>query len=450
MTQTNTIRNNEIPYSESSDDLNEMDGTGWVSMEDEGGSDEVGGDGYSSSGDLGSYLRDLQGMLNDSKLSSTQRREVLRQILSLSGRVSRAERMNPRAAETELSKIDAEIAKLEAKIAGTPQKTEGTSETGDDMGSTDGEAVDYKKLKKDLEDAIEDIESRSNLSDDEKIELKTPLEKHLTDLGIAEKGKKEIDAEQIQEDIATAKEATEAQDAYAPGVKVLAQNFGLEPEMIKAKAEQKGMDLANLPSPPTKAVLEFLAELSPELKTQFDKVEDAINSRITSIQQYHTAAANIADANDDSTTDSDSHDVSAWQALYDAKHFQDKESKNVMEAMKAVVATLTPLLKALYPGQEIKAVEPSGAAGWQKIEAEYKVADKIQIGGVTLDLFNNIEGTLDPKTTADNDLDVHIPTINYDAEGAGEWSPPKLNTYGETQAFNQYDKDAGGVGFIPW
>jgi len=333
----------------------------------------------------------------------------------------------------------ADLTHLEAKILGQPDAGAVDPVTGEAAAPT----VDLKQLKKDLEKAIDDIDGRTNLTDDEKIELKAELERMLTELDMAKDNPEEVDIEGIQAAIAESKKQADELDAYTPGAKGLSKAFDMTPEQLRGKAEAKGIDIDSFSIPPTVEQMKFLAELSPELQAAFKKVEDALNERTKSYENNFQAALSTNDANDNSTTDTDNADMKPWQTLFDLKHFQDPKSMDVMAAMREAVQALIPIFQALFPGQEVKAVEASGSSGWQKTEADYKAADKIQIGSVTIDLFNNKDGKILSSTTADADIDIGIPAICADGEGDGEWDPPDLQTYGEAQPGVNWYGDGG-------
>jgi Phosphopantothenoylcysteine synthetase/decarboxylase len=239
-------------------------------------------------------------------------------------------------------------------------------------------------------------------------------------------------------------EATEL-GAYPTGVAALADALSMDPAELKVP---KGMNLEKPPNPPTPDFLKKLAELSPELQAAFEQVEAAVNDRVKFYElNLHDAKA-INDANDNSTTDSDATDMGPWQNLFNLRHFQDEKSKTVKDAMQAAVKALIPVLQSLYPELEVKAVEANSETGWKKTEAEFKAADKITIGGNTIDLFNNQDGSLQSGGVFESDIKIDIPAVKYDNEGNGQWSVPSFETYGDKQpGHSNYDDDAGGSDF---
>lgn len=399
-----------------------------------------------SATELRSQLSHLNELLKTTK-DVQGRDKITAEIKSLGKKIDVAVGIsNEKKQATEFSSILAVISHVEAEILGKPEGPAGNGLEGDQGNS----GIDSKQLKQDLQKAIDDIKKRKNLTDDEKVELRTPLEKDLNQIDIAKGDLSKLDPNQIQGDIEEAKKNADEQDAYSPALKSLAKATDLDPEAIKAKAEAAGIDFNKLQNPPSseelKKVLDFLVKNVPSLKDQFKAVEDAINARNQNYEKIHTTAQSISDANHASTTDQDNTDLNSWQQLYNYQFHQDDDSIKVTKAMNEAMGSLEPLLQAIYGEQSVKQVEVNGVSGWQKQDQEYKVADQISIGGTTFDLFNNTTGKLQTSTTPDQEQILGIPTIWHDGEGDGEWDPSAtvtgMNTYGSAKPSVQVYDDS--------
>jgi hypothetical protein len=377
-------------------------------------------------------LRDLQGTMSESDYKAFQ------------GRINATTGMSPERAAQELSAIAEEL-----NMIANPQGSV------DEMSGEDGEApVDNEEhakavddFKDDLEDYRDDIMSMENLTEEEKTTFAAQVDTMINEIELAEKDPAklaEIDVESLKADLDEIKGQVDAGNLHSQGVKGLADLAGMTPEELAAKAEAAGIDLSNLSLPPPMQLFDFLKEISPELKSKLEAVETAMNERAKFYETNKQAADSQNSSNSRSSTDTDNTDTTPWQNLYNLKYHQDEKSKAVMDAMKSVMDTMSPLLEALYPGQDVKPVESSGLSGWEKTHADYAIADQISIGGTVIDLFNDVDGKIQPTSTlTETEVAIEIPKIAADGEGDGEWHPPSLQTYGESQVGNDWYKDGG-------
>lgn len=375
----------------------------------------------------------LRAKLHDLEISPAGA-ELQQKIQELRGLLNQAQGFVSAAQKSSLlSQVQAELSALEAQIMGVSEE-----------GGIPGEAppASLADLEKELKDYKQELGLMKNLTEDERIERESQIDKWLTEINLAENDPEKVDVAGIQETLTEMKTETEAVNQYSTGLKGLASSFDMSEEQVKLKAEAKGIDLDNLSLPPTVEFLNFLTELSPDLKDAFKKVETAMSDRVKSIQDNAKTMNDISRANyKKDTSAACNQDITPWQNSFDLKHFQDDKSKAVASAMQELVKTLTPIFKALFPGEEVKAVEDNSPAGWEKAQGEYLVADKIQIRNITIDLINNTTGKMQCSITPDADADIQIQTIWYDGEGDGEWHPPKLQTYGDNQPGQRDNED---------
>ncbi|HKX12387.1 MAG TPA: hypothetical protein VJP40_04475, partial [bacterium] len=328
-------------------------------------------------------------------------------------------------------------------------------ESVDGMVGEDGAPVNneehakaVEEFKDDLEDYRDDIMDMDNLTEEEKTTFAAQVDTMINQIELDEKDPAklaEIDIEGMKAELDEIKSQVDAGNLHSQGVKGLAELAGMTPEELAAKAEASGISLDNLSLPPPMELFDFLKEISPELKTKLEAVETAVNERTKFYEDSLHAAESQNGSNNNSTTDSDNTDTTPWQNLYDLKYHQDEKSKAVMDAMKAVTEALTPLLEALYPGQDVQPVESSGLSGWEKTHADYAIADQISIGGTVIDLFNDADGKIQSSTTlSETNTEVTIPEIACDGEGDGEWNPPPLNIYGDDSQVGNNRYGGGG------
>ncbi len=400
-----------------------------------GGSEETGDLGAGrplTVADQQQRLNDLMGLLaRNDKIGGEDRRRLAESIRRLRGELEQISQVSsPTTRANMLAGIDAEISGVEAEILGQ-------APVGDEFGVEEetgaGGSAGLEDLETELKDFKNSLGRMTNLSEDERVEMESKIDRWLTEIRLAKDDPEKVDIEGIRGELGEMKSAAESSNEYSTGVKGLAEAFGMEPDQIKNKAKAKGINLDNVPMPPSLELINFLAELSPELKEKLEAVESAVNERQKSIEtNLHTAKA-TNEANAKSTTDSDNTDIQAWQNLFDLKFFQDEKSQAVVSAKQAVLNELTPIFKALYPGQEVKAVEANGVSGWEKTQQEFLSTGQISIGGTAVDLFNDTDGTLLASTTPDAPPTFEIPGIAADGEGDGEWNPPKLQTYSDGQ-----------------
>lgn len=387
----------------------------------EGGDEGMEGEGGGVSGPVDEasvrqMLRDLQGTMSESDYKAFQ------------GRINATTGMSPDRAATELSKIAEEL-----NMIANPQESvdEMTGEDGETPVNNEEHAKAVDDFKDDLEDYRDEIMDMENLSEEEKTQFVGQIDTMINSIELDEKDPAklaEIDVEGLKADLDEIKGQVDAGNQHSQGVKSLAELAGLTPEELAAKAEAKGINLDNVPVPPTMELFDFLKEISPELKGKIEAVETAVAERAKAIEDGVRACNNQNNANDtNDTSAADNQSMTSWQNLLDLKWHQDSASTKVRDAMKAVSDALLPLLGALYPGQDVKLVESSGVSGWEKTNQDFLNADKISIGGTTIDLFGGVDGKLHSSTTDDNMIanEFEIPTILYDGSGTSSWKPRK-------------------------
>lgn len=365
--------------------------------------------------DLRSYVSDLKQLLASTK-DVQERSKISAEIKKIETDINNAVASgDPQV----FASIMADLTHVEAEILGKP-------EGGDPANPEDPSAsrVDLKEIKKEIEKAIRDIDGRANLTDDEKVELKAPLEKDLTEIKLAKDDPSKVDPDQIQTDLTEAKTNADQKDAYSPAIKSLAGKSEMSEEEIKLKAEAKGIDLSNPPLPPTKEMIDFFCDLNPDLNEALKTVETAVNERQKSIDDTLLIADSESKSNHGDTSSGENHDMSPWQKLFDLKYFQDDKSKAVVSAMQTVTKDLQSLFEALYPGKKVELPESNGVSGWQKTQKDFELAGLIKIGDTTVDLFFNTDGKLSCTTTPDSSAGFTIPDFWWDGEGDGAWNAP--------------------------
>ena len=359
------------------------------------------------------------------------------------GRINAAAGMSPDKMEAELSAIAGEINNVIY-----PPDTGVDGEMGEGEQSTDAVKQAADDFKRDLESYRGDVEGMENLTEEEKTEFLGAIDKMINDIELAGDDPArlaDLDVEGMKAELTELQTAVDAGNQHPQSVKSLAELAGLTPEELAAKAEAKGIDLSNVPVPPTMEIFEFLKEISPELKQKIDAVATAVSERTDFGADALRAANQQIDSNDHGDTSAaDDQSPDNIQHLLDYNYFQDDKSKAVKEAMKAVSEALQPLLESLYPGQEVKLVESTGVSGWEKDQQDFLNADKISIGGTVIDLFGATDGMMHSSTTADEPAKIEIPTIKYDGSGDGAWKPAKswFNLYGETDLKTQATDEA--------
>lgn len=404
------------------------------------GGDEMGGapaGGYSVA-DLREMVTSMKGTLS------------AEQYASFMGRINASAGMSPEKQEAELAKIANEL-----NMIANPQAGMEGMEGEEGVASNEAIQKQADDFKKELKSYRNDVEGMENLTEDEKTEFLGAIDKMINDIELAEKDPArlaELDIESMKgelKDLQSGEEGVDAANQHPQSVKSLAEAAGMTPEELAAKAEAKGVDLSNVPVPPTMEIFEFLKEISPELKQKIEAVAAAVSER-TKFADDALRAANKQnsdnDSNDTSAPDNTSPDN--WQHLLDLNYYQDDKSKAVKEAMLAVSTALKPLLESMYPGQDVKLVETTGKSGWEKDQQDFLNADKISIGGTVIDLFGAKDGMIHSSTTADQPDKIEYPTILYDGSGTSAWKPAKswFNLYGESELKIQYtdDNEMGG------
>lgn len=310
----------------------------------------------------------------------------------------------------------------------------GGSEKSEDSGTTEGIVAQAEQLKK-------TIEAMDNLRNSDKQKFLDRIEQELHRLDLA---KDSPDAgESVRDEVSVHLEEVEIEatelGAYPAGVTALSEALSLDPSEVKLPS---GLDLENPPNPPSKAFIEKLIELSPELKGLVDQVKTAVNERQASVETNLQSATNQNNANTGSTTDADHFDTLVWQGLYDLKYHQDPKSKAVVDAMNACSDKLASVLQAIYGDQlKVEKKAAASATGWQATDNAYQVAGVLRIGSSEIDLFDNQSGELFLGAPISNPPDFEIPGIAYDGAGDGVWDPGGLgvHSYGESLHKSSYD-----------
>lgn len=293
-------------------------------------------------------------------------------------------------------------------------------------------------LKKDLNDYKAKIQGNPNLSETKKQQYLAKITQWLSSLDL-----KTLDAETIIPLFEEMKNQITQASAFSPAVQSLAEASGADAEEIQQAFEQKGLNPSSLPNPPTQKVLEVLASLSEELGGKLDAVKDAVLARTDEIRKQ-TDAANAQNASNTAcSSDNDKTDLKAFQYLYDAKHHQDQQSKDVAAAMREAGSSLVTLLQAAYPGVNISTVSSSEGQGFNDTEKDYNTAGLINFNGSTIDIFKATDGKLQASSSVDTEPAVQIVGVRYDWEGSGDWEDgagaPSLTTYGEEMQRSIYD-----------
>ncbi len=345
----------------------------------------------------------------------------------------------------------AKLADIQAMLGSYEARILGVSEDGLEGFEDDGATPppNLEEFKTELNTFKTEIDNAKNLSEDERTTLTAQVEKILHDIELAgtDPAKQaELDIDGMKSELEDMRNDLKEKDQFSPGVKSLADASELEPEVIEAKAVAKRI---NLDSPTMNdELINFLAEIVPDLKDKIEAVKKAVNDRQKFIDDNLAAAKSQNSSNRRCTSDVDKFDAAMWQNLYDLKYHQDEKSKAVMDAKKEVLDILTPILGGIF--KDVKKVDPESASGWEATNNEYKVADQISIGGTSYDLFSNTDGSLNVSSSPDADADFTIPDIAFDAEGGageggGEWYPKDqgLKTYGEGLLVDNYDSDDG-------
>lgn len=241
----------------------------------------------------------------------------------------------------------------------------------------------------------------------------------------------------------------------------LARTFRVEPLDMARLAGEAGLDLANLPYPPTQEILTFLVKLNPDVAEWLGEIEELKQDKLTAAGE---AASEVNRITEHNTSGSDSNsndikDVSNHQFLFDAKYFQTEYDKDITRLQEKVQDELIDLLEELYPDEKIR--RPRGSdvdylipgedqGRWRRAAQDYIRSDKIEFGDLVFDFVNSETGETQWKTSYDVEPEIQAATVYYDNEGDGQWKPDTVTTYGDpVPAKTNYDPNAGGVS-MPW
>lgn len=360
-------------------------------------------------------VRDLEDMLKlNEDLSSEDIKDIKAQLSVLKGKINAAAGMSPAAQEKILGSINEKLFELENTILGNGEGGDGSMKS--QIEKTKEKAAEYKA---------------------QGLIGQTAYDKIMDDLNKAEalldiEGESEEGSPQIQELIDSAQESLVTGTSTAEGAQSLEQ-YG-DPEEIQEIAEKHGLDLDNMPNPPTKEVFDFLMEINPELASLQQGIADGF-TKLGTDRDAALAACNAQNAaNTACTSDNDNTDMTNFQKAYDIKAHEDATSKDIASKMKEFSDKVVAMLGAIPTYDKVE-ITASGSTDWAS-------ADKITIGGTQIDLINNSNGGL-LVGSADADDTFNIPTIQWDYGGDGNWDNhggvPSVNGHGETVNYNEYD-----------
>ncbi len=359
----------------------------------------------------------------DSNFSNEDKNKLLKELRSLFEQVrSYGAKPIPSAFLSELSMLEA------SSFSSAPLEEIEEQEAG----------FDSEAFKKDLLDYKTQVQNNPNLSETKKQQYLSKMDQWISGIDL-----KTLDAETIQPLFDEMKDEVTQASAFSPAIQSLSEATDLAPEEIQQAFEAKGLNASHLPNPPTQRVLEVLSSLSDELSNKLQTVKDTTRARRDEIRKQTEAAKAQNASNTACSSDNDNTDLKAFQFLYDAKHHQDQFSKDAASAMRDAVSTLTTLLQAAYPEQNISAVTGSEGEGFNDIEKDYATAGLISFNGAKIDLFKAEDGSFQASSTIDKDADVEVVSVKYDWEGSGDWEDsagrPSLTLYGEEMQRSKYD-----------
>lgn len=365
------------------------------------------------------YLKDLEEMLKASDLSPEDKKSLQKEITALKAKLNTAVTMSPSAQERILGPINEKLFELENKIL-CPE------EGGIGDGSMKGQ-IDETRKKAD-EYLAQGLIGQ------------TAYDKIMDDLTKAEalldiEGESEEGSPQIQELIDSAQESLVSGSTSSEGAQKLGDMTSMDPAEIEEIAEKHGLDLENMPNPPTKAVIEFLVEINPELGTMLQGCADAVTALNTDKDAVLTACNQQNAANTACSSDNDNTDMTNFQKAYDIKAHTDAKSQDVMNKMNEFAGEVIAMLGTIPSYAGITITPP--AAG------DFAQAGVIGFPGGPIDLFNSSNGQLSVSTTPDAMPEFEIPKIKYDWQGDGDWEDhggkPSVNGHGNDVGTSIYD-----------
>jgi len=308
--------------------------------------------------------------------------------------------LSPEKRPEELARIANEISALEAGPVADPfADPEGEGSAGGLIGE--------------LEALIERINDDDKIPRSEGRQLERDIKELIEKL---EDNDSDVSQENIREEMAKIEERIEEIRNISNGAYNLEDIVqDMNAEEIQKLATEKGIDLNELPNPPTAEVFEFLAELIPGLKTALQEAEDASAKKHKMDEDMVAKATRTSNANAASTTDVDgdrSSFAEFWYLLRAQTH-EDEGSNHLRNRMNDLRESLIGGLKLIYPDVEIKS---NGST--------YDLADKITFDGEKLDIFHNSEGKFISSTSITGEDDFDLPplvTLQYDWEGDGDY-----------------------------
>ncbi len=291
--------------------------------------------------------------------------------------------------------------------------------------------IDIKEKNKQLKN-LQDLYKQVKSYGSKPIPVSLKNEINSAELEVVSKSNSETIAESGETD--DSENAESKTEASGPAAKI-AELSGVDASEIAEKAKAKGIDLNKIPKPPTRNFIEFILEINPDLASKFEVAGEKVKARNDDIQPAVDAAKARNSENVKCTSDTDNTDVTVYQKVYDLKYHQDAKSKEAMNAMIDANTGLCDFLNKIDPSYG--AVPPSQASGtdWKAFDDGYKNADKITVGGQSIDMFNNSTGALNVGSS-DAEPTVEIVTIKFDWEGSGDWEDhggsPSITKYGST------------------
>jgi len=292
---------------------------------------------------------------------------------------------------------------------------------------------DKDTVKKQLQDYEKTIDGMQNLSESKKSEYKAQIDQWISGMDLGS-----VKPEDVTKQFADLQQTISTASLYSPGAQSLAEISGKDPADIDAAAKSHGLDLNNLPNPPTKEVLDFLNDIDPALGDKLKAVEDKVSARNKAVSDTEAACNKQNADNTKDTSDVDNLDMTNFQKQYDLKHHKSQEDKDVTSAMTDARDEIKKDLTALYPDSKIELGKDDGGD-------DFTSADMLTVDGHTLNLFDYQSGKVNSSPGNKTDATkVNIVTLQVDNEGDGAWgdhgSPDNtINTYGDANAVNYYD-----------
>ncbi len=282
-----------------------------------------------------------------------------------------------------------------------------------DLGEMEADSQN-SSVTEEIQQFITQVQKNEKLSEGNRKQLITEAEKLLVEAEGIEAGS---EAEYtLEEKVSQLTEQLTQFEAMPSNVSDMAKRFHRTEAEVMAIADKNGLDMANLPEPPTAEVFNFLAELDSRLEKAYEAAKAGPGKKEAMDQEMVQRAQKSSNNNASSTTNStpDKVDWDSFWYLDAARDYKDEGTRQfILQPYKKVTRMLAQHLKSLYPEVKIK------TKGQNDIES----VDVIQFGDQEIDVLSNSTGEFQ-TAVAGADMPPGPPplvTLLYDWEGSGDW-----------------------------